>query len=105
MIIIETFERGATPRYRPAEPTITIRIRHFMSKHKPHANTSARSLPRSSAGTGKICSDTQPTAQDQQQLTAFVLKTPNVVSPTNGFRSLRAAHLHYPASTAALKSP
>jgi hypothetical protein len=26
MIIIETFERGSTPRYRPSAPTATIRI-------------------------------------------------------------------------------
>ena len=76
-----------------------------MTMPKLQANKSARALLRFSAGTGRICANTQPTAQHPQQLTAFALKNPAVVSPTTGHRCHRAAQLHSTASTATFKSP
>ncbi len=71
----------------------------------PQANKCARSLACSSAGSGRLYANKQPTAQPRQHLTAFVLKKPTVVSQSIGHPCHQAADSHAAASPAARKSP
>ena len=69
MIIIEVFERGATPRYRPTAPTIVNQGRHLMTASQSRkSDRRARCL---STGHGRARSDIQPSSQIVRQFTAF----------------------------------
>ena len=57
MIIIEIFERGATPGHRPTAPISVIKIRYFMSQPKPQARKCAHLLRWLSAGRGPLKPD------------------------------------------------
>ena len=76
-----------------------------MTTPTPQDNKFARSLARSFAGSGRICFNKHPTAQQRQQVTAFILKTPTVLSRSIGHRRHQTVDPNSAASTAALKSP
>ena len=67
MIIIEVFERGATPRHRPTAPPIVNQDRHLMTASQ--SRKSARRARWLSTGHGRARSDIQLSSQIVRQFT------------------------------------
>ena len=79
MIIIETFERGATPRHRPTASTDRHQDRHLMTASQ--SRKSARRARWLSTGHGRARSDIQPSSQIVRQFTALDADPPLMHQP------------------------
>ena len=103
MIIIEVFERGATPRHRPTGSTDRNQGRHLMTASQ--SRKSARRTRCLSTGHGRARSDIQPSSQIVRQFTAFDATRRSSSSRFTVHQLAGSARPHSHTSSAALKSP
>ena len=103
MIIIEVFERGATPRHRPTAPPIVNQDRHLMTASQSRkSDRRARCL---STGHGRARPDIRQSSQIVRQFTAFNAARRSFMSRSALGQLAGAAQLQSHTSSAALKSP